>query len=419
MVKNRLNIADKIDFNEKLILVKYICLMTETKKSILRSAAPGRSYPNTVQKLARFFWHIDADQNILEFADELNLHPDIPVVCVVDEKERPLGVVRREHMFLILGKRFGREVMGKSSVREILEKAPVFPGETNILMILQFLNSGPGADMITTGNEYSILINAEGKFTGVLSLGDISDYMVDMTNKDIALAALLQERFLANADDIRDHRVAVNAWSSAVKGVGGDFYCIRRIDEEKFFASICDVSGKGIAASLVVSMVWGFLGAYTMTGGLKPMLINLNASIVQTFHLEKYLTGFFLIYDSSRRYLQIADMGHSHAVLIRENKVHHLKKAKVNLPLGIELTIDPLIFAFKIQAGDALLLYTDGIPEQDNPRGEEFGEKRLITLARACIRGKKQLDKLLPPAINDFRRHTPQHDDMTFLFFRF
>jgi serine phosphatase RsbU (regulator of sigma subunit) len=112
-------------------------------------------------------------------------------------------------------------------------------------------------------------------------------------------------------DDITDLRVLVNAWSSAVKGVGGDFYCIKRVNEDKFFASICDVSGKGIAASLVVSMVWGFLGAYNMMNGLKPMLVKLNASMVQTFHL------------------------------------------------------------------------------------------------------------VLPPAIRDFRGHTPQHDDMTFLFFRF
>jgi sigma-B regulation protein RsbU (phosphoserine phosphatase) len=372
-----------------------------------------------VQKLAKYFFQIDEGENILETADLLNSLPDIPALCVTDGESRPLGVIRRDRLFLLLGKRFGREVMGKSPVREAAEKVPVFSGETNILMILQFLNFKTGAGTMYAGNEYILLVDARGKFTGMLSLGDLSDYMVDMTNKDIALAALLQERFLASVDDIKDFRVTVNAWSSAVKGVGGDFYCIKRINGDKFFASICDVSGKGIAASLVVSMVWGFLGAYNMTDGLKHMLITLNASIVQTFHLEKYLTGFFLIYHASKHCLQIADMGHSHAVLIRRNVIHRLTKSNVNLPLGVELDINPRIYRFTVQPGDALLVYTDGIPEQDNPEGEEFGDKRLIALARGCIAGERALDAAFPPAITGFRRHTPQHDDMSFLFFRF
>ncbi|MDR2072823.1 MAG: serine/threonine-protein phosphatase, partial [Spirochaetaceae bacterium] len=135
--------------------------------------------------------------------------------------------------------------------------------------------------------------------------------------------------------------------------------------------------------------------------------------------MEKYLTGFFMIYDSRKKILQFADMGHSHSVLLRDTVFHDLEKAKVNLPVGIEPVLKPAIFRLQIRPGDGLLVYTDGITEQDNWGGEEFGDERLLKLALESHTGKTALDTLLAPALKDFRKTTPQRDDMTCLFFHF
>jgi sigma-B regulation protein RsbU (phosphoserine phosphatase) len=240
-----------------------------------------------------------------------------------------------------------------------------------------------------------------------------------MTNRDIAMASLLQERFLASADQIPDTAARVNAWSLPAKGVGGDFYFIKNLGESRFFAALCDVSGKGIAASLVVSMAWGFLGAHTIRGGLASLIGHLNESIISTFHMERYLTGFFMIYDADKKQLQFADMGHSHTVLLRDKTFHTLEKTRVNLPIGLDPAIKPALFRIGIQTGDALLVYTDGITEQDNPEGEEFGDERLLKLVLQSRTEGKDLDTLLVPALENFRKNTPQRDDMTCLFFRF
>jgi sigma-B regulation protein RsbU (phosphoserine phosphatase) len=380
---------------------------------------PVRSYPNSIQKLAGYFETVYENESISALADVFDRDRRIAVVCVVDHEYRPKGIVKRDKLFLILGKRFGRDLMGGRMVTEVCEDAPVFSGETNILAVSQSLSAAMKKEGAETENNYIILSGGDGVFTGMVSFRDLSNYFVDMTNRDIETASVLQERFLANSGEIRDQRIRVNAWSLPAKGVGGDFYFIKNLGSALFFAALCDVSGKGISASLVVSMVWGFLRAHTINRGLENMLSELNGVMVSTFHLEKYLTGFFLLCDSEKGLIQFADMGHSHAALIRGRTVHNLEKARVNLPIGVELNIKPVICRLKTRPGDALLIYTDGITEQDNPQGEEFGDRRLLDLVLNCLSDGKEVEDLLPPTLEAFRKNIPQLDDMSCLLFRF
>jgi sigma-B regulation protein RsbU (phosphoserine phosphatase) len=106
-------------------------------------------------------------------------------------------------------------------------------------------------------------------------------------------------------------------------------------------------------------------------------------------------------------------------VFLRNNGVNNMEKTRVNLPIGVEPGMKPLTFRVEVKTGDALLIYTDGITEQDNPAGEEFGDGRLLSLARQSLSSGKKLDELLIPALEDFRKNSPQRDDMSCLFFRF
>jgi serine phosphatase RsbU (regulator of sigma subunit) len=381
--------------------------------------SPARSYPNSIQRLAGYFRAVPENETISSLADELDRDRRVSAVCVVDQDYRPLGIIKRDKLFLVLGKRFGRDLMGGRMVREVAETAPVFLGETNILEVSRSLSAAMKEGAAEMENNFIVLHGADGAFTGMLSFQDLANYFVDMTNRDIAAASLLQERLLASADEIGDNQARVNAWSVPASGVGGDFYVIKNLGKTRFFAALCDVSGKGISASLVVSMAWGFLRAHPIGRGLGDLLAGLNGSLVNTFHMEKYLTGFFFIYDSQNRALHVADMGHSHGALIRNGTVFFLEKARVNLPVGVELHIQPVICRIGIKPGDALIIYTDGITEQDNPNGEEFGDRRFLDLVRESLSAGKNLEELLPPAMESFRKNTPQLDDMSYLLFRF
>jgi sigma-B regulation protein RsbU (phosphoserine phosphatase) len=239
-----------------------------------------------------------------------------------------------------------------------------------------------------------------------------------MTQDDIELAGRLQERLMGGegvSDTLRPGRGRVEAWSRAAKGVGGDFYFTKELPDGKLFLALCDVSGKGVAASLIVSMVWGMLKMFDYNRGLHELLVGLNEAIVATFHLEKYLTGIFMIYDPPERHLHCADMGHSHAVLFRAGMPRSMKGPQGNLPLGIEATLDPSVCPYQLEAGDVLLIYSDGLTEQENGQGTEFGESRLVSTAAEALACGEHLRDAIPSALDAHRGGTPQQDDMSFL----
>jgi sigma-B regulation protein RsbU (phosphoserine phosphatase) len=154
--------------------------------------------------------------------------------------------------------------------------------------------------------------------------------------------------------------------------------------------------------------------------GLRELALGLNESIVVTFHMEKYMTGVFLIYDPAKRRLLCADMGHSHIVIFRAGIPRSLKGPRGNLPIGVDIELDPAIYPYRLEAGDCLLIYSDGLIEQEDAKGSEFGERRLIAAAASAIARGARLRETLLAALDAHRGAAgpsaiPQQDDMSFL----
>jgi sigma-B regulation protein RsbU (phosphoserine phosphatase) len=252
-------------------------------------------------------------------------------------------------------------------------------------------------------------------FQAILSAQDLANYMSRITQDDIELAGKLQERLQESNEAIGGEEWSFEAWSRPAKGVGGDFYFTRRMDDGRVFLALCDVSGKGVAASLVVSMTWGMLRVFDLRRGLGELIRTLNEAIVTTFHLEKYLTGFFAVYDPATRDLSMADMGHSHVFLFRGRKTISPRMRRGNLPIGIERDIDPASGRWKLEEGDRLFVFSDGLTEQENAAGEEYGERRLIRTTSEALHCAEGLHASVSEAIDAFRGRTPQQDDMSFM----
>jgi sigma-B regulation protein RsbU (phosphoserine phosphatase) len=398
----------------------------EVRGTLLSQTNPQKRYSNSILTIANYLWYVSESAKVLELTDELLLFPEIPVFAVVDKNGNYLGLVERDELFTLVGKPFGREVLQRSIIKELMRPINPFDARLHFLTVAQYLHKkDEGPDSNTESgtvkdkhNRFFPLVDEYGRFQGIFSRYDLHEYLATITRNDIDLAGTIQDRLLSNRL-LKKEAYSIIGWSRSAKGVGGDFYYIQEICKEMLFATLCDVSGKGVSASLIVSMLWGMLKTYDFRRGLRELIVTINKAIVSTFHMEKYLTGFFMFFDKEHSKLLCADMGHSHVYLIRNNDIKALKGRLLNLPIGIDLEISPSLMGITLQRDDRLFIYTDGITEQVNGSGEEFGEERLKAFLRTLPAAEQQITSLLLEQIDQFRDGVPQQDDMSFLLFTY
>jgi sigma-B regulation protein RsbU (phosphoserine phosphatase) len=374
---------------------------------LVQEAEASREYGTTVLKAARHRHYASGDVTATALADELGKRPEVEVLALLDEEGRPSGILSREGLFALLGKPFGREVLGRTRACELAESAPLLDCHASLFSA----GAGRGAE----ASLYRVLVDAEGRFRAILSSRDLAEHLSRMTEEDIDLAGRIQERLEAGNESLADSLFGFEAWSRPAKGVGGDFWYSKRLEDGRAFFALCDVSGKGVAASLVVSLVWGMLRMADFQRGLAALLESLNEALVATFHLEKYLTGFFGIYDSRTGVLEAADMGHAHALVFRDGRARRLDPGHRNLPVGVEPNLQPILHRWRLRDGDALFVYSDGIPEQEDSEGRELGEGRLAVFVQEALLDGRTLREALPRALDRHRGTAPQQDDMSFI----
>jgi sigma-B regulation protein RsbU (phosphoserine phosphatase) len=369
-------------------------------------AGPERSYGNSISKVARHFRAVRASSRILDVADALQEHPDMELLAVVDGDMRPVGCLTRDQLFATLGKPYGRDILSRSLIAELASPAPAFNRLENLFAIAERIEA--------TDHDNFMLTDADGRHAGIFTRRDLTAWLSHMTQEDIAMAARLQERMIGASARLERPDWEFHAWCHPAKGVGGDFYLSRELPDGRWFFCLCDVSGKGVAASVLSSMVWGMLTMYDFRQGLKHLIAHLNVAVITTFQLERYLTGVFLLWDPVGRRLQWADMGHSHLAIRRDGGCRFLQGKRANLPIGLEPELDPAVWSISLRRGDRVMAFTDGITEQENPAGQEFGEARLFHLLDAAAR-PGELASRLPGLMDDWRGTIPQQDDMSFV----
>jgi sigma-B regulation protein RsbU (phosphoserine phosphatase) len=383
----------------------------------LVSIRPERIYGSSLLRVAETFEFVPDTQRVTVLAELFQTHPDQMAVGVCDEKGKALGLVTRVHLFTLLGKPFGREVLSRKPVIEIIEHVENFDMNSNLFQTAEKLQESMDRSLV----HYYLLTDAEGAFRGIFSSKDLLAYLSKITQEDIHLAGQLQERLVKGRLSQKGEGWSIEAFSQSAKGLGGDFYHVMPLPDGRLFLALGDVSGKGVAASVLTSLLWGVLQFYDYRKGLKRLLAQVNEALIRTFHLEKYLTGIFLLLDPKTRELTLADMGHGHSWLVRGGKARPLRfpgptgASGMNLPLGIDLELTPQVYRTRLQTGDLLCLYTDGLTEQENEAGEEFGE---VAVVRQACRHSKTPEALPDALVETLAQHQgtiPRLDDVTWL----
>ena len=198
--------------------------------------------------------------------------------------------------------------------------------------------------------------------------------------------------------------------------VGGDYYDFLDLGGERLGLVVGDISGKGIAAALLMANLQANLRSQSAVALDQPQrfLCAVNQLFCQNTAGGSFATLFFAEYDDSARRLRYINCGHLSALLLRaDNSLDRLRSTATILGAFKEWECE--VEESQLYPGDTLALYTDGITEAFSPHREEFGEERLVE----ALRRHRALPpcELLSAVVDEVRRFSPheQHDDITLI----
>ncbi len=199
--------------------------------------------------------------------------------------------------------------------------------------------------------------------------------------------------------------------------VGGDYYDFLELRSDRLGIVLADIAGKGVAGALLMANLQANLRSqYAMAvDDLPRLLSSVNRLFFQSTNQNSYATLFFADYDDDTRVLRYANCGHLPGLVLRSapsgSPIEWLNSTSTVLGLFEEVPIQ--IAEVQLHPGDSFVLYTDGVTEAVDPRGEEFGEARLVEVLRKC--SAQSAPELTQTVCSEVERFSPgeQFDDIT------
>jgi sigma-B regulation protein RsbU (phosphoserine phosphatase) len=237
----------------------------------------------------------------------------------------------------------------------------------------------------------------------------------ERANRELEIAREVQERlFPQNFPPIAGLDCA--GYCRPARGVGGDYYDFIQLEDGRLGIAIGDVSGKGIAAALLMASLQASLRGQAMAGvhNLSSLMHNVNKLVYEASTSNRYATFFYGEYDSGTRLLTFANAGHNAPVILRGDQVLRLEAG------GPVVGLLPAALygqdACLLQPGDIFIAYTDGISEAMNEADEEWEEEQFIAAARQYrSQPARQMIQSIFKAADAFTGAARQYDDMTLL----
>lgn len=288
-------------------------------------------------------------------------------------------------------------------------------------------------------------LNVEEKTIGLVNI--IADQAVTYTAGDLKLAsaltsqaavsienARLQAERLERQKIVQELEIARNIQLSMLpettptvagaevtaaflpaRQVGGDFYDFIPISDHRLGIVIADVSGKGVPAALFMALSQALMRANALqNAGVAEAVLQTNRLILECAHVDLFVTLFYAILDTRACTLRYVCAGHNPPFLYRQQtgKIELLEADGIALGVLDEIELEER--EVRLEAGDVIAFYTDGVTEMNNEHEEEFGEDRLMQLmTKHHTMSAHDLIENIKEVIMAFAGTTPQFDDFT------
>ncbi len=236
------------------------------------------------------------------------------------------------------------------------------------------------------------------------------------TETELNVARSIQEGILSSDFPDTDS-FAVYAKMKAATEVGGDFFDWFFTDETHLAVVIGDVSGHGMAAAMFMTLSKTLIKIYAQAHYSTDKVFELTNRFLQQSNPTKFfVTCWIGILDLSTGVLTYTNAGHNYPVIVSAGKKPEFLRSKPNFVLGRRRFIRYNEKRMKLQPGDKLILYTDGVTEAQASDESFFGNDRLLeVMAETANQDQKEIIMTLRKAIDAFESGNEQYDDETVL----
>lgn len=270
---------------------------------------------------------------------------------------------------------------------------------------------------------FSFVLLALGGLVFLLAL-ELADRVT--MKRDLEIAREIQ-RWLVPAVPPQVPGVDIAFATRPANTVGGDYYDAflrgpHPTDPAatRLFLVVADVAGKSVPAALLMATFQASLRSLALTPGSLPELVaGLNRyACAHSLGGRRFTTAFFAELDPTTRALTYIGAGHNAPILRRTSgRLERLEAS--SLPLGIDAQVRYECGTATLEAGDLLVIFTDGLVDAVNAKDEDYSESRLLEALRpASDASAEQTLKSLMGAVDAFVGATRQHDDITCLILR-
>jgi phosphoserine phosphatase RsbU/P len=213
-------------------------------------------------------------------------------------------------------------------------------------------------------------------------------------------------------------------WKTA-REVGGDFYDLFELPGGDLGLAIADVADKGLPAALYMTHVHALLRAMAqMTRPPAEVLARINDAIAGEGTLGMFVTLVYGVLSPQTGRLVYANAGHNPPILLRAGSAQAVGRIGGGMALGVERGQQVEQAELTLQAGEALVLFTDGVTEAFSPQGQMFGQEQLVQAidrrtpgdtAAPVYYSAQGIVNAIEDKLTEFRGDQPPEDDLTLL----
>ena len=266
--------------------------------------------------------------------------------------------------------------------------------------------------------EFDIISSSLNKMTD-----DIDQYLENIRQlneiqgrqtTELDIAYDIQQGFLA-PNKYNGRECEIYAMMTPARNVGGDLYDYFTLEDGRILMTIADVSGKGISASMYMAVTLVFIHQLASSGCSPSEILRQTNNIISNNNKYMlFITAFVGIYNPENGELVYSNAGHLPPCILR-NKPEFLTGAK-NLVLGLYYGESYTEDKTKLNVGDILFLYTDGVTEAIDENKHFFGDERLKTLLDGFRPSHEEnIVEYVTDALKNFMNGSEQFDDITML----